>query len=175
MTQAPTPGDGEGVVPRRMEGGTPDPASTVTGGRPQEAPSHTGAPTYTPGPWVYRAGLPYDWGWVTDARGDFIAQAKDPRANDGATLAAHRAARTDPWAANARLIAAAPELLGHLRFAVKLLSALPGFAGTAQVEAMAAAIAKAEGRDGLGRDPRPPVIDGDRSRDEKPNPEGGER
>lgn len=164
------PGDGEGVVPRRMEGGIPDPASTVTGGRPQEAPSHTGAPTYTPGPWVYRTGLPYDWGWVTDARGDFIAQAKDPRANDGATLAAHRAARTDPWAANARLIAAAPELLEALKDALTFVEEEAENRGAAGAEYsdyerepreladnLRAAIAKAEGRD------------------EKPNPEGGER
>lgn len=45
--------------------------------------------------------------------------------------------------ANARLIAAAPELLEHLRFAVKLLR--PWAGGTAQVQAMEAAIAKAEG------------------------------
>jgi hypothetical protein len=47
--------------------------------------------------------------------------------------------------ANARLIAAAPELLSNLQFAVKLLSNLPGFAGTAQVEHMQAAISKATG------------------------------
>ena len=47
--------------------------------------------------------------------------------------------------ANARLIAAAPELLANLEFAVKLLSACPAMGGTAQVEAMRAVIAKAKG------------------------------
>ena len=43
----------------------------------------------------------------------------------------------------ARLIAAAPELLAHLEFAVALLEPLIG--GTAQLEALRAAITKAEG------------------------------
>lgn len=46
---------------------------------------------------------------------------------------------------DARLMAAAPELLGHLRFAVKLLGAIPAISGTAQVDAMRAAIANATG------------------------------
>ena len=44
---------------------------------------------------------------------------------------------------DARLIAEAPNLLAHLKFAVALLGPLCG--GTAQVEAMRAAITKAEG------------------------------
>ena len=47
--------------------------------------------------------------------------------------------------ANAALIAAAPELLSNLKFAVALLSAMPVIAGTAQVDAMRAAIKKATG------------------------------
>lgn len=47
---------------------------------------------------------------------------------------------------DANLIAAAPELLAELKFAVKLLSAFPAINGTAQVERMRAAIAKAEGQ-----------------------------
>ncbi len=46
--------------------------------------------------------------------------------------------------ANARLIAAAPELLAELKFAVKLLRPLIG--STAQIEAMDAVIAKATGK-----------------------------
>lgn len=47
--------------------------------------------------------------------------------------------------ANARLIAAAPELLSSLEFAVKLLSGLPHVGGTAQLEHMRSVIAKATG------------------------------
>lgn len=46
--------------------------------------------------------------------------------------------------ANARLIAAAPELLEHLEYAVKLLTGIFGN-GKAQVDAMRAALAKARG------------------------------
>jgi hypothetical protein len=52
---------------------------------------------------------------------------------------------TDEQHANARLIVSAPTLLAHLEFAVKLLGAMPALSGTAQVEAMRAAIAKATG------------------------------
>ena len=45
--------------------------------------------------------------------------------------------------ANARLIAAAPELLANLQFAVKLMR--PIFGGSAQVEHMESVIAKATG------------------------------
>jgi hypothetical protein len=45
---------------------------------------------------------------------------------------------------DARLIAAAPELLAHLKFAVKLLDGIPALSATAQVQAMRSAIAKAE-------------------------------
>jgi hypothetical protein len=47
--------------------------------------------------------------------------------------------------ANGRLMAAAPTLLAHLEFAVKLLGAMPALSGTAQVDAMRAAIAAATG------------------------------
>jgi hypothetical protein len=46
--------------------------------------------------------------------------------------------------ANRRLIAAAPELLSHLKFAVKLLDGFAALRTTAQVEAMRAVIKKAE-------------------------------
>lgn len=47
--------------------------------------------------------------------------------------------------ANSRLIAAAPELLSQLQFAVKLLGAFPAMSGTAQVQSMRDTIAKARG------------------------------
>ena len=43
------------------------------------------------------------------------------------------------------LIAAAPDLLAHLEFAVKLLSAFPAMSGTAQVERMRDIISQARG------------------------------
>ena len=51
----------------------------------------------------------------------------------------------DEAEANARLIAAAPELLSSLEFAVKLLYGLPHVAGTAQLDHMRSVIAKATG------------------------------
>jgi hypothetical protein len=47
--------------------------------------------------------------------------------------------------ANANLIAASPDLYDQLTFAVKLLDNLPGFRGTAQLDRMHAALAKARG------------------------------
>lgn len=68
--------------------------------------------THTPGPWLYRSREHDDWGVVRIEDGGFICQAKDPRtAWNESVFAAHRIANTDPWEANARLIAAAPELL----------------------------------------------------------------
>lgn len=111
------------------------------------------AAKHTPGPWVYRTGMPYDWGWVTTADGGFITQAKDPRARDDETLSAHRAARTDPWEANARLISAAPDLLQALKEACEIIADLSKYANNhgAMIDdetfaAGLAAITKAEGR-----------------------------
>jgi hypothetical protein len=47
--------------------------------------------------------------------------------------------------ANARQLAASPDLYDQLAFAVKLLDNLPGFRGTAQLDRMHAALAKARG------------------------------
>jgi hypothetical protein len=73
-------------------------------------------PGFTPGPWHYRPNEHDDWGFVRaspdcpDLPGGIICQARDPAALDEATLSEHRKAGTDPWEANARLIAAVPDL-----------------------------------------------------------------
>lgn len=84
---------------------------------------------HTPGPWSYRPDEYDDWGIVRAPvteqgrfRGGIICQAKNPEALDELTLGKHREAGTDPWEANARLIAAAPELLESCEQGVDLIS-----------------------------------------------------
>jgi hypothetical protein len=77
---------------------------------------------FTPGPWAYRPAEGDDWGIVRAPvteqgqwAGGIICQARDPEALDQLTLARHREAKTDPWEANARLIAAAPCMAAEMR------------------------------------------------------------
>jgi hypothetical protein len=80
---------------------------------------------HTPGP----------WGFETYGKtGHFYLIGSDTTNNEVC-----RMATLD----NARLIAAAPDLLAHLQFAVKLFRSIPALNATAQVVAMRAAIAKA--------------------------------
>ncbi len=114
---------------------------------------------HTPGPWSYRSKEHDDWGIVrapTDLNGysPVICQARDPYCLDGDELAIHRDSKTDPWEANARLIAAAPELISLLEAAVVIIASDyepggPQFHHVAPSDLLArarAAIAKALGR-----------------------------
>lgn len=72
---------------------------------------------HTPGPWTYNP-MDVDWGFIRDTEGQLIAITKDNRVNqDEMTKARHE--KYDPYAANAQLIAAAPDLLKALRGMVK--------------------------------------------------------
>jgi hypothetical protein len=74
-------------------------------------------PKHTPGPWTYRPHKFDDWGLVRGYDDYPVAQASTCRADD-AQKDMHRKYNTDPAEANARLIAAAPELLAALKVAI---------------------------------------------------------
>lgn len=82
---------------------------------------------HTPGPWFVSKGSPY-----------YVC-------NDGFWIASTMGIKGPEGEANARLIAAAPELLSQLEYAVKLLGAFPTLNGTAQVQSMRDTLAKATG------------------------------
>ena len=88
---------------------------------------------HTPGPWVWN-GKDMPFADVEDARGNVIAGTHECDRHD-----AHQARAEER--ANARLIAAAPELLDALRLVLAHDGALTG----ADWTAIRAAIAKAEG------------------------------
>ena len=81
---------------------------------------------HTPGPWRYDSGkiwTPRGW-WVASVYEDMEEDIKR---------------------ANGLLLAAAPDLLAHLEFAVKLLEGISILNATAQVDAMRAVVARARG------------------------------
>lgn len=107
---------------------------------------------HTPGPWLIEDPLGCDAGdhlWIVqegaspevyDWRNLAVVCSDDPEDSENA-----RPITVAERNANACLIAAAPQLLTQLEFAVKLLSAFPAVSGTAQVGSMRDTIAKARG------------------------------
>lgn len=76
------------------------------------------APTHSPGPWSYRPQDYDDWGVVRSApdhlgRQWVICQARSPW-RQGVELAQYRRDGTDPWEADARLIASAPTMFDRI-------------------------------------------------------------
>jgi hypothetical protein len=66
---------------------------------------------WTPGPWFYRPEKNDDWGWVRGGdSGHLVACARAGRTLHENDLADFRTRKADPYEANARLIAAAPEM-----------------------------------------------------------------
>lgn len=65
---------------------------------------------FTPGPWTYRPKEDDDWGFVRGPIGRLVARAASGRVLNEDELGAHRRNGTDPYEANARLIAASPQL-----------------------------------------------------------------
>lgn len=107
---------------------------------------------WTPGPWEYRPQQYDDWGIVRSADSAWdgiVARGFGARYLDESEEDRHRAARTDPYEANARLIAAAPELYDALVAAVALLRAFvhedTDRLAAAVLSGARAALAKAEG------------------------------
>jgi hypothetical protein len=82
---------------------------------------------HTPGPWQYRPHKYDDWGWVRGGVPDedgylpLVACARSG-AFDATDYPAHRSNKTDPFEANARLIAAAPDLLAALKVAEQFIA-----------------------------------------------------
>lgn len=97
--------------------------------------------SYTKGPWLYRPNRYDDWGYVRDSDGHVVARAANPHVSMQ-EYADHRAAKTDPYEANGRLIAAAPELAEALKLWARWDEMTEAELALA-LEATAAALAKA--------------------------------
>jgi hypothetical protein len=109
-------------------------------------PQMSEQPKYTPGPWAQDDSDGADWGWIRDGEGRMVAVCGIP---EGADLIKHRRDGSDPTEANARLIAAAPDLLEALKRLCDLPCNCPCEIGADEMTAYGqarAAIAKAEGR-----------------------------
>lgn len=110
---------------------------------------------HTPGPWAYRPEKYDDWGFVRASDGALVAAAKDSSV-PFAAFDEYRTRKADPYEANARLIAAAPELLEALKGIsdmfmsrpdmVRAIKPLMGPAEMLAFDLASKAIAKAEGK-----------------------------
>lgn len=98
---------------------------------------------HTPGPWSIEQTR--DMLWVGPMRPDDRKVEHVVVSLNIDSQLTHSAALRQLY--NARLIAAAPELLTQLEYAVKLLGAFAALNGTAQVQSMRDTIAKATGAD----------------------------
>lgn len=96
---------------------------------------------FTRGPWEYRPREHDDWGVVRAPDGYFIAQCSVSRWSED--LDKHRAAKTDPSEANARLIAACPDGISAAkeldRLTLVILAAV-NFADRSNLDAVSAAL-----------------------------------
>jgi hypothetical protein len=97
---------------------------------------------WTPGPWRYRPHQHDDWGIVKGADGYPICQARDARVSEEEKSEC-RATGADPYAANAHLIAAAPDLYAALAAIFPNDQCID--AGLDKREAALAALARARG------------------------------
>ena len=85
---------------------------------------------FTKGPWHYRPHQFDDWGFVRATPdeeseiGGIICQARDPDVWEDDQLNEHRLNKTDPWEANARLIAAAPDMDAMLGEVIDVLEGM---------------------------------------------------
>ena len=90
--------------------------------------------THTPGPWAWDEGeeITYDQGMRS------VADIREHTGFENIPM--------DVVKANARLIAAAPDLLAAARKSLDWLASYPGFGSKAAYDEMRAAVAKAEGK-----------------------------
>ena len=102
---------------------------------------------HTPGPWTHDKSEGSDWGWIRDKRGVMVAVCSIPEGED---LLRHRRNKTDPTECNARLIAAAPDLLealkGMLFASEELAKVIKPLSSDPIIVSARAAISKAEGK-----------------------------
>jgi len=100
---------------------------------------------YTPGPWKYSfEGSNPDWAIVTNNSGAIVANVNS---ETGPNIHTAPAMRQMPADANARLIAAAPDLLEACKTALALIDISTDYAGMSTSRELKAAIYKAEDRE----------------------------